>query len=197
MNEQVWWYVARSTGIVAWFLLAAGVIWGLLGPTRMLDRWARAAWVLDLHRWLGALAVVFTGFHLGGLVADSYLHFGWREITVPFASSWKPLAVALGVVALWLLVAVQATSLAMRRLPRRVWKYIHLSSYLLFASSTAHLLAAGTDSHNPLLQGALVAACTLVAALTLLRVLPVRERHSSNRPAAGRPAPGRPAALDR
>jgi predicted ferric reductase len=182
MSEQIWWYVARATGIVAWFILACSVLWGILGSTRLLDRWARPAWTLDLHRWLGGLAVTFTAAHLAGLVADSYVHFGWREVLVPMASSWKPLAVAFGVLAFWMLAAVQVTSLAMRRLPRRVWKWIHFSSYALFWLATVHGIAAGTDAANPLYRGGLVAACTLVVCATVLRSLPVREPRTSRRP---------------
>ena len=28
MNPQFWWYVARASGIVAWLMLTAPVIWG-------------------------------------------------------------------------------------------------------------------------------------------------------------------------
>ena len=56
---------------------------------------------------LGGLAVMFTAIHLAALVADSYVHFGLADLTVPFASSWQPGAVALGVVAMWLLLAVE------------------------------------------------------------------------------------------
>ena len=42
MNEQLWWYVARSGGIVAWALLAASVLWGLALSTKVLARQAEA-----------------------------------------------------------------------------------------------------------------------------------------------------------
>ncbi|MDH4119332.1 MAG: hypothetical protein OEW30_18270, partial [Acidimicrobiia bacterium] len=78
ITEKVWWYVARSSGLVAWLLLAAAVVWGLLLSTRILQERRKPAWLLDLHRWLGGLSVVFTGAHLAGLVLDSYVEFGPR-----------------------------------------------------------------------------------------------------------------------
>ena len=119
MNPQVWWYLTRASGIVAWLMLTASVIWGVVLSTKAFPEHRRPAWLLDLHRWLGGLAVSFTAIHLGALVADSYVHFGLADLLVPYASSWQPGAVALGVVALWLLLAVEVTSLAMKRLPRR------------------------------------------------------------------------------
>jgi hypothetical protein len=71
MNEQFFWYAARSTGIVAWALAAAAVIWGLLLSTRSARGLAKPVWVLDLHRYLGVLTLVVTASHLGALVADS------------------------------------------------------------------------------------------------------------------------------
>ena len=83
------WYVARSSGLVAWALLAASVLWGLLLATRVFDRTPSPKWFLDLHRFLGGTAVVFTAVHIGALAADTTVHFGWREILVPLASRWR------------------------------------------------------------------------------------------------------------
>lgn len=177
MSTQTWWYVARASGLVAWALASVSVISGLLMRTRLARPYARPAWMLDLHRFLGGLTVVFTGLHLVGLVADSYVSFGPAEILVPFASSWKPGAVALGVVGLYLLVAIEATSLLMRRLPRRVWHGVHLTSYVLFWVATFHLLLAGTDAGNPVTWWAANLTMAGVVFLTLVAV-------TSERPAA-------------
>ncbi|HEY0396749.1 MAG TPA: ferredoxin-NADPH reductase, partial [Acidimicrobiia bacterium] len=61
MSGQFPWYVARSAGLVAWALLAASVLWGLALSTKILSPKVRPNWILDLHRWLGGLALVFTG----------------------------------------------------------------------------------------------------------------------------------------
>ena len=72
MNEQFWWYVSRSAGVVAWALALASVLWGIALATRALGPNPKAPWLLDLHRHLGGLTVLFTGIHLGALVADNY-----------------------------------------------------------------------------------------------------------------------------
>jgi hypothetical protein len=114
--------------------------------------------------------------HVGGLVADNYLHFGVADLLVPFASSWRPSAVALGVVSLWLLLAIELTSLLMRKLPRRLWRRIHMSSYVLFWTATLHGLLAGTDAQQPLFALATITVMTVVLALTLVRTLATPER---------------------
>lgn len=164
------WYAARSAGIVAWLLVTASVVWGLLLSTR-LTAVRPARWMLDLHRFLGGLAVTFTVVHVVALVADTYVHFGVADVLVPFASRWRPGAVALGVVAVWLLAAVEVTSLLMRRLPRKAWRAVHAGSYGLFVLATLHGITAGTDLHGPLGSLAVNGSIALVLFLTMVRIL--------------------------
>lgn len=170
MNPQIWWNLTRAAGIVAWLMLTASVIWGIVLATKAFPEHRRPAWLLDLHRWLGGLAVAFTAIHLGALVADNYVQFGLADITVPFASQWKPGAVALGVVAMWLLVAVEVTSIARKRLSRRVWRWIHLSSYAVFLLTSLHAAFAGSDRSQPLYQVTAAATILAVAWATVYRL---------------------------
>lgn len=188
MSPQLWWHVARATGIVAWTLLAAAVVWGLLLSTRLARGRPTPAWLLDLHRFLGASAVAFTAVHLAGLVADNYVHFDIADLLVPYAAAWRPGPVALGVVSLYLLAVVEGTSLAMRRIPRRAWRSVHLTSYVLFWSATFHFILAGTDAPNPLARAGIDLVAALVVFLTLVRILDPRGR---TRPQARRGTPGR------
>jgi DMSO/TMAO reductase YedYZ heme-binding membrane subunit len=176
---KLWWYVARAGGLVGWFLLAASVLWGLVLASKMFKKRARPAWTLDLHRFLGGAAVFFTGVHVVGLVADSYAHFGPAEILVPLASRWHPVAVAWGVVALYLLVAIEITSLAMKRLSNRTWKRVHRLGAGLFFFATLHGITAGTDTGGRVAMWTASSVLVLATFLWLSRVfttkpLPVR-----------------------
>jgi DMSO/TMAO reductase YedYZ heme-binding membrane subunit len=143
----------------------------------MFDRRPSPKGLVDLHRFLGGIAVVFVGLHVGTIVADSYVHFGAADVLVPFATGWHPLAVAWGVVAMWILVAVEVTSLAMRHIPRRVWHAVHLSSYVLFVSATVHAFAAGPDTREQLFELVSVAAIAILAFLTVVHVFGGRGRY--------------------
>ncbi|HEY4331347.1 MAG TPA: ferric reductase-like transmembrane domain-containing protein [Ilumatobacteraceae bacterium] len=170
MSDQTWWYFARSGGIVAWVLLAASVFWGLALSSRFLGKQPKPNWMLDLHRFLGGLAVVFTAVHVLSIVADSYVSFGLADVLVPFGGSYHPAAVAWGIVAMYLLLAVEITSLLRKKLSKRVWKMTHFLSFPLFASATIHMLWVGTDRHVPVLRyGSLLAVVGLVV-LTARRV---------------------------
>lgn len=169
MNPQFWWYVSRASGMVAWALSASTILWGLALATRALGARPRAPWLNDLHRYLGGLTVLFVLAHLGALVADSYTDFGIADLLVPFASDWKPGAVAWGVVAFWGLLAVELSSLAMKRIPKRTWHAIHMTSYLVFAGATVHLVTAGTDAANPVTVAAVTAAVAGVGFFSVYR----------------------------
>jgi DMSO/TMAO reductase YedYZ heme-binding membrane subunit len=171
MDSTLIWYVARASGLVAWAVVSASVLWGLALSSRALGTRPRPAWLLDLHRFLGGLAVVFTGVHIVAIVSDTYVHFGIVDVLVPFASSWNPMAVAFGVVALYFLIAVELTSLLRRSIPKRIWKRVHFLSFPLFVLTTAHLLTAGTDSGNSVLRLAVLGVIIAVGALTAVRVI--------------------------
>lgn len=167
MTGQFWWYVARASGIVAWLLLTASVLWGIVLSTKAFPAHRRPAWLLDLHRWLGGLTLAFVALHVSALVADSFTTFTLADLAIPYASDWKPGPVALGVVAAWSLVAVEVTSLARRRLPRRFWHGVHLVSYLTFWLTTLHAAFAGTDRTQVLYQAtAAVSIATVAWAVT-------------------------------
>lgn len=168
--EPLWWYTARAGGIVAWGLLAASVLWGLALSTKVFGKRPRPNWLLDMHQWLGTLTMVFLGVHVVALMFDSYVDFGLTDVLVPFASSWDPAAVAWGVVAFWLLLAVELTALGRRYLPKKVWRSVHYLSFPVFVLSTIHGVAAGTDVATTFAVATVVVVVAMVAMLSFVRL---------------------------
>ncbi|HBU01904.1 MAG TPA: hypothetical protein DEB20_05035 [Acidimicrobiaceae bacterium] len=172
---KVWWYVSRATGVVAWALLALAVLWGLALSTRALGRKTSAPWLLDVHRFLGGLAVIFTIVHFVTLSFDPWMssEYGYSisQAFIPFASEWKPVPMAWGIVAFYLLLAVEFTSLIKNRLPQKFWRGVHLASYPLYAMATIHLLTAGSDNQNPLLRWSVLATVGAVVFFTVYRTI--------------------------
>ena len=169
--DQLWWYVARSGGIVALILTGLSVLWGLTLSTRVTEGTPPPAWLLSVHRRLGGLALTFTGIHIGALLLDDYVDFGPIDILVPLASEWRPGPVAWGVVATYLLVAVEVSSLLMKRIPRRWWRAIHASSWVLLWTGLIHGVTAGTDAGHPVYIGAMSSLAMLVVFLTCYRII--------------------------
>lgn len=127
----------------------------------------------------------------GGGVATS-VHVGVREVLLPGGSSWRTLPVAFGVIAMYLLIAVQTTSLLMKRIPKSLWRSVHVAGYALVWFAIVHAALTGTDVSNRASQ-AVAMLLTLAAVMAgVLRVMVGR-----NRPAADRPRPYRPPAQTR
>ena len=182
MGGQTWWYVARASGIVAWLLLLASTACGLLLATRRIGALS-AGWVLGLHRYLGALAIAFTGVHVLAILSDDFVSFGWTDVLLPMTANWHPLAVALGVIAMYLLVAVEVSSIFRPHLSPRTWRGIHLLSYALFGLASIHALTAGTEARDLLSDSAVVVigACAVFVAALLLVWRSAPRRRTSER----------------
>ncbi len=189
MKSQLWWYTARSGGIVAWVLSAASVVWGLLLSSPKVARRVPRATLLDLHRFLGALAVVFTGVHVAGLLIDKNAQLGPVDVVVPFASGWRPGAVAWGVAAFYLLIAVELTSVLRRRVGDHIWRVAHYGGFGVFLFGAFHGLSAGTDVKNPLLWWPAAGLSAAIVGLCAARVFANGDPVPLTRdPVADRPA---------
>ena len=195
VNPKLSWYAARASGLVAWAIVTASILWGLALSTRLIRRKGVPAWLLDLHKFLGTLSLVFVGLHLFALLSDNFVAFGPRELFVPMASAWRPGPVAWGIAATYLLVAIQVTSWTMRRLPRRLWHTVHLASFPMFLLATVHGFTAGADNANLLVQWFALTGGLLVVFLVTFRLLAPRRAASATRTLRGEErvvAPGVP-----
>ena len=171
MNNQIWWNLTRASANIAMVLILLTVFWGVLLATRVLKPNDRPAWLRDIHTWMGGLALIFTIIHMLTLIADSYVTFTFVSVLVPYASSWKPLPVSMGILGFYILAAVQITSLMMRKMSRKNWRRIHLLSYIQFVLVMAHTLTSGSDVGKAWYSGITVAISMVGAAIFGIRFI--------------------------
>ena len=181
MKEQVWWYATRAAGLMTWSTAIASVIVGLLLSLRAI-RSRTGPWALDLHRFLGGLTVVFLVTHLVTLWADSYVEFGWRELLVPGESAYETQAVAWGVVAAWIIVAVEITSILRKHLGTRVWRVVHWTSLLAVAGGTVHGLEVGSDAEHPVVWAVAGGGSIAIIVLGAVRLRSIEVKAAAGRP---------------
>ncbi len=163
MPDQILWFAARGAGIVSLLMLTASAALGLVTVTRFQAAGWPRFFNYELHRRISLLSVVFLATHILAAVFDPYLKLGLAAALVPFASSWKPLPMAFGVVSLYLVVALIATSLLRRHLSLRAWRLVHWSSYAMWPLALAHTVTAGSDAAAPWML-AVEAVCLAVVA---------------------------------
>jgi predicted ferric reductase len=174
--------VSRAGGIVAWLLVTGSMFWGIALSSRLLRRSSLPAWMLGLHRWLAVAGAALVTVHVLGALGNHRIAIGIVDVLVPGRSEWRSGAVTWGVVSMYLLLAVLASSALMHRLPRRVWHFSHLLAYPLFLASTLHAYQAGTDRSNRLLLWGGLALAELVVGVALFRLftyLPVRRAQAA------------------
>ena len=109
MND-VMWYLSRSTGIVAAVLAVAALAWGFLFSARETGTRYRPAWWLDLHNWLGGIALIFTIAHIATSYLNSDAGLSLASLFVPGVAPSQRLALAWGVVATYLIATAVLTS---------------------------------------------------------------------------------------
>ncbi|HZJ47404.1 MAG TPA: ferric reductase-like transmembrane domain-containing protein [Acidimicrobiia bacterium] len=165
------WITVRGSGIIAFALLAAATIWGLVISSKTLSRAVSTKNTTYVHEAFSIGSLFATVIHVVALLTDEYVDFGLRQVLVPGASPWKPVAIALGIVALYGMVLTSFTFYIRQRIGQRVWRGVHYLTYGVFSAALIHSIQAGTDSHG-IFAFALYGGTTLViVTFTILRVL--------------------------
>ncbi len=186
MNDpHIWWYVTRASAIIAWVLMTLSVVWGILLSTRILRNSDNPGWLQDLHKFLGGASLVMVGLHMVSLMLDGWLSFTLPEVLIPLATDYRALPVALGIIAFYVLLTVQVTSLFMARLPRRAWKGIHYASYATLVLVAFHAAFSGTDVGQSWYGMTSIALVMVALISVLVRMLAGTKRDVGARPAAG------------
>ena len=154
---------------------------------------------------MSLLALVFIAVHVMAVAVDPFTHFGLTAVLVPFASHYRPVWMGLGIVALYLLLAVWVSSRLRRRIGHRLWRQIHVLAFAVYGAATLHGLGTGSDTRT-IWAGALYAASVaLVGSLLAVRLLAPAGRNAGaarssreQRPLpSSRSPPGRSAARSR
>ncbi len=166
--DHVTWYTIRAAGITAYLLLFLTVATGLIlsGPG---GAWWKGIPILPLHRFLTWLMGAFLAVHVLVLLVDNYLRFSALEVLVPFAARYEPFWTGVGVLAMYLVVLVVASTAVRRELHNLLWYGLHLFSYPAFVFSTAHGITTGADTKHGWMWLLYIACAAIAAALLAVR----------------------------
>jgi methionine sulfoxide reductase heme-binding subunit len=191
MSDEILWFATRGAGIVSLLLFTATTCLGLITVVR----WQSASWprflTAELHRSIALLSLAFLGLHIVTAIVDPFTSLGIVAALIPFASSYRPLWVGIGVVALDLLLAVIVTSLVRSRIGQRAWRAVHWAAYAAWPLALVHGLGAGTDAFAPWLLAIQLACLAAVGGALVWRIAagtPNRDRLPDV--VAARPTPG-------
>lgn len=164
------WYVTRAAAVSAYVLLLVVVDLGMLrSMARELS--VRVSWLLDeVHQFISLLAAGFVALHLLALLFDPFIRFSLLNLLLSLDQPYKRIAVDLGVIALYALAVVLASSWLRRRMSQRTWRGLHYASFAVFFLVTLHGLLAGSDAGQPWMHALYVGAAASVLFLVVARL---------------------------
>lgn len=177
------WEIARAGGFMAYGLLTASVAIGLVVSLKWRSpRWTRFI-TTELHRFVTLLALVFTAIHTLMVAIDPFIGFSPVEVLVPFVSHYRPLWIALGIVAAYLLIAVYLSERIRPYVGYTWWRRFHELSFAIFGLALVHGIATGSDVRTPWAIAVYAGSVVLVGALILVRAFPPTEERTHPIPA--------------
>ena len=148
-SVQIWWYVTRASGIIAYLLLWFSTILGLAVTSKYLDGMLDRLFTYDFHEFISLLSVGFTLVHVIVLMLDLYMPYSLLQILVPFISPYRPFWVGVGVISFYIILLVTITFYLRNRIGRGAFRAIHVLSLLGYIGVTVHGYFSGTDTALP------------------------------------------------
>jgi methionine sulfoxide reductase heme-binding subunit len=170
-KSPVFWFISRAAGVVAYLLLWASTVWGILISSKAVKAHVPGPLAYTLHNVTAWVALGFSAVHAWSLLGDRVVSFSPVSILVPFASSYQPVWTGLGTLSLYAGLLVSLSFYVTKYIGHRAWRVIHMLSYLMFVAVTFHGVRLGTDSSTLVMQVVYVTAGSSVLFLTLFRVL--------------------------
>jgi methionine sulfoxide reductase heme-binding subunit len=165
------WITSRAAGITAFLALTLDVAFGLAVSTGVADRLVPRAQSVDVHRWLSTVGLTLVAAHALALLGDRFVRFDVLDLLVPFLTSYRSLAVGLGVLAAYCALLVHASFTWRKRLGATTWRRLHYLSFFVFAAALLHGLLAGSGRDAAWMHVLYGSSATLVLALGGYRVL--------------------------
>jgi hypothetical protein len=198
------WIVLRAAGIGAYLMLFLSVAWGLLSTTSLVTKRVAKPTSILFHQFVATVGLALLGVHLGGLLIDAFMPFGLPDLLVPLRAEYRPVATAIGVVAMYAMVVVMTSSWTKRWIGVAWWRRLHLLAVPTFTLSMLHGILAGSDASRPWMWVTYVVTGATVFFLVVVRGLthgyrpqraPAPERARQPRPAEPEREPAQPASM--
>jgi predicted ferric reductase len=186
------WFTARGAGLAALLSLTITVVIGTLGSAAVTSAPNRVVWQY-VHRTAAGIGILLVVVHVTTLMFDAKAHVGVAGALVPFASHYRPNAVALGSITAYTLIVVACAGaargrFAATRIGAASWRTIHFLGYPAWLTAVLHSVLSGTDravSWVVLLDVACVGAVMIAGVVRIVRTDTTLERAPNVPPLMG------------
>jgi methionine sulfoxide reductase heme-binding subunit len=184
------WILLRAAGIGSYLSLFLAVSWGLVSTTSIVTKRVSKPSSTLFHQFVAAMGVALLAVHMVLLVIDSFMPFAPLDVLLPMHSSFRPIAITMGVLAMYGIVIVQVSSWLRKPLGTKTWRALHLLAVPAFTLALAHGVFAGTDTERSWMWLTYAVTGLVVLFLVLVRGLSYgyRPPRAAREPRAARPA---------
>ena len=122
------------------------MIAGIVLKSRPFGAALKAPVALDVHRFITTLGSRGDRRARARAHSRATVQIKFGDLFIPFVAPYKPLWTGLGVIAADLALIVSVSFPLKKRIGGKNWRRLHWATYSIFVFSTAHGLAAGTDT---------------------------------------------------
>ena len=168
-SATIYWYISRGAGFTVFILLTVAVALGML----LSLKWRSDAWprfiTNELHPFVQLVAGVFLAIHIVSVLLDSYIQFSVAGILIPLVSTYRPVWLAFGIVAMYLGVALAVSSYLKRFIGYRVWRSMHYAGFAAWLLALVHGITTGSDTRAPWATAIYAGSALLITGLLAIR----------------------------
>jgi sulfoxide reductase heme-binding subunit YedZ len=165
------WYIIRASALIGFLLLYISIFFGTVSGIPGIRKYFLRLRSLNFHCWISLQALLFAAIHGVSLLFHKYIPFGWKDIFIPFHSSFEPVLVGLGTVGFYLMVVLVSTSYARKYISAKLWRAIHFLNIGLYVAVIIHAFYLGTDLKKGLLREIFIWANGLLVALLIFNMI--------------------------
>lgn len=182
-GTKAYWFISRSSGIVAYVLITLGVLWGLVQSGSLFRQRISPVLALGAHSYLNWFGLGLAGLHGVILIGDGFFKFDLPKVLTPFVSPYRPIPVGLGIIGFYLMLLLSLSFYARMHLGQKNFRLLHYGTFGVFVLVTLHSLFSGTDTQS--LWWLYTISLAAVVALTGLRIAATRRGRGAPSTKAG------------
>ncbi|MET9218138.1 ferric reductase-like transmembrane domain-containing protein [Streptomyces sp. NPDC003300] len=169
--------IARLAALIAYVLMVATVVLGVLLRLRFLQHAVNRATFYGAHMTLALSAMIFGVVHGATFLYQPVWRIGGRELTVPFTGGVQRLPVGFGILGTELAIAVGCSVWLQRRLGYHRWLRTHQFAYAAFGLIWLHVFLVHPEPrHLNLVSVGIATGAGTVLLAFLIRAFPSRSR---------------------
>lgn len=147
MPDDLLLKIARVLGLLGLALLIVSSVGGTLLASRTAQKIKfLKGQTFKYHRAVSLVgAALFLLHPIPLLLAHATTGMRWWNVLVPFTAPKQGVLIAWGTIAAYTLIVVTASSLNIKKMPRRQWRILHYGSYVVLGLGMIHALTISNE----------------------------------------------------